>query len=554
MVPIYALSIYINHTSANHIKDKLIQSKMSQNQFFMSSFESEIVHLMELQDEFISDRDLHNFALSSATMGEFEKLTAILRIQGKLKMITGKYIETVNLYYPSLNLLISPNEINEPTAEQLESLQQSTVTVGPKMTLWNNKLLLGVPYQVGSDVHGQPFFLFGIELSIPKIEDALLKFIKANNGETAHFINVDENWIVSGNREDPDQPFINEYVKKHIRDNQTNHGEIEVNGEKYLAAYGYSNYINVALATYVPKERIFSPLKKYSFLVWLVSITVFFMLCLYSFWLYRLIHQPLHVLVRAARRMEGGDLDMELHYKKNDEFGYIYQQLNDIIGNIKVLIRENHEQKTLVQHAELKQLQAQINPHFLYNTYFILYRMARSKDTDNLITYTKYLGDYFKYITRNTFDEISLLEEVNHAKNYAKIQSVRFYHRIEVHFEDLPHEMQFVAIPGMLLQPILENAYEHGFNDTLNGGKLNIFYASEDDYNLIVVEDNGKGMTQVDIASTNKSLQSPATDIKVTGMINVHRRMRLKFGGESGVEVLAADSGGLRVVLRIPKS
>lgn len=245
---------------------------------------------------------------------------------------------------------------------------------------------------------------------------------------------------------------------------------------------------------------------------------------------------------------------MELHYKKNDEFGYIYQQLNDIIGNIKVLIRENHEQKTLVQHAELKQLQAQINPHFLYNTYFILYRMARSKDTDNLITYTKYLGDYFKYITRNTFDEISLLEEVNHAKNYAKIQSVRFYHRIEVHFEDLPHEMQFVAIPGMLLQPILENAYEHGFNDTLNGGKLNIFYASEDDYNLIVVEDNGKGMTQVDIASTNKSLQSPATDIKVTGMINVHRRMRLKFGGESGVEVLAADSGGLRVVLRIPKS
>src|SRR5690606_13977204 len=99
------------------------------------------------------------------------------------------------------------------------------------------------------------------------------------------------------------------------------------------------------------------------------------------------------------------------------------------------LIHQVYEQQLRAQSSELKQLQSQINPHFLYNTYFILYRLAKLNDNESIARFSHYLGDYFQYITRNASEDIPLEMEFKHAMTYAEIENIRFNNRIQVHFE-----------------------------------------------------------------------------------------------------------------------
>jgi two-component system sensor histidine kinase YesM len=124
---------------------------------------------------------------------------------------------------------------------------------------------------------------------------------------------------------------------------------------------------------------------------------------IYSFSAYKFIHKPLLELVRAFHKVESGDLQVSINHDSDNEFGYLYKRFNDMVKNLNMLIDQVYNQKILMQRAELKQLQSQINPHFLYNSLFMINTMARIGD-DNLITFTKYLGEYFRFVTRNSSD------------------------------------------------------------------------------------------------------------------------------------------------------
>ena len=115
-----------------------------------------------------------------------------------------------------------------------------------------------------------------------------------------------------------------------------------------------------------------------------------------------------------------------------------------------------------MQNIELKQLQSQINPHFLYNSFFNIYRLAKDEDYENLTCFTQYLGSYYQYITRSASDEVSLLDEYNHAKTYCNIQQMRFHNRLELKMAPLPEAFAGYRVPRLIMQPIIENAFEHG--------------------------------------------------------------------------------------------
>lgn len=139
-----------------------------------------------------------------------------------------------------------------------------------------------------------------------------------------------------------------------------------------------------------------------------------------------MIHQPLKNLIQNFRNIEKGNFDIALKYPLNDEFGYLYDQFNSTVHQLDILVHEVYEQQYRVSLSELRHLQSQINPHFLYNTYFILYRMAKLRDHENLILLANYLGEYFQFITRDGAAEIPFEKEAKHAKNYLDIQTMRF--------------------------------------------------------------------------------------------------------------------------------
>ncbi|PIB49060.1 hypothetical protein AOA60_29080, partial [Pseudomonas sp. 2822-17] len=120
---------------------------------------------------------------------------------------------------------------------------------------------------------------------------------------------------------------------------------------------------------------------------------------------------------------EKGGLDQPIEHSKKDEFGFLYDRYNKMMRRLKVLIDQDYKQKMMMQKAELKQLQSQINPHFLYNSFFILNSLAKIEDTERIELFTNMLGEYFRFITKNGESEVPLVDEIKHARTYTEIQS-----------------------------------------------------------------------------------------------------------------------------------
>ncbi|MBO9599869.1 MAG: histidine kinase, partial [Cohnella sp.] len=208
-----------------------------------------------------------------------------------------------------------------------------------------------------------------------------------------------------------------------------------------------------------------------------------------------------------------------------------------------------YEEQLRLQQAELKQLQAQINPHFLYNTYFILYRLAKLQDNESIAQFSQYLGEYFQYITRNGVDNVSLEMEFRHAQTYAQIQNIRFKNRIRVEFEELREPYRSILVPQLILQPLLENAYMHGLEARRKAGLIRVAVGEENGMIRITVEDNGDKLTDEKLASLQASLLVQGAEHEYTGLLNVNRRLQLRFGSEYGVHVRRGELGGLSVTL-----
>ncbi len=210
------------------------------------------------------------------------------------------------------------------------------------------------------------------------------------------------------------------------------------------------------------------------------------------------------------------------------------------------------KQQILVSKANLKQLQSQINPHFMYNSYFILYRPIKRKDDANALKLAEYLGKFFQYVTRNADDEKKLSEEIDQARNYAVIQQFRFREAVDIQIDDVPDTIASVYVPRLILQPILENAFNYVYEVT--EGQTMVLRISYDvrSANLFdVIVENGGSIEESTIESIRERLKDPNDKIETTALVNIHRRLQIYYGKESGLLVDRSALGGLRVTLHI---
>ena len=245
-------------------------------------------------------------------------------------------------------------------------------------------------------------------------------------------------------------------------------------------------------------------------------------------------------------------MDFEIVHKHRDEFKYIYERFNSMLINLRLLIDQVYIQKILVQKAELRQLQTQINPHFLYNSFFILHRWIKYGYTDGAIQFSYQLGNYFQFLTRNSADEVPLSLEIEHARTYIDIQAIRFSNKLDVHFEELQAEYYSIMVPRLILQPIIENAFNHGLENIVDRMILSIKFTQSGNMLNIIVEDNGNVLEDSVIERMKQALDDESGSNEITGMVNIHRRIRSKFGKECGVSLARSELGGLKVIISIP--
>jgi anti-sigma regulatory factor (Ser/Thr protein kinase) len=212
-----------------------------------------------------------------------------------------------------------------------------------------------------------------------------------------------------------------------------------------------------------------------------------------------------------------------------------------------------YEQQLAVEKARFKQLQSQITPHFLYNSFYQIYRLGKMGDTDLTSELSLQLSRYYQYITRDRDDIVPLHMEVEHARNYAAIQNIRFGSRITCVILETPAEYRDLMVPKLILQPLLENAYEHGLEAREAPSRISVSFQIDNDNILIRVENDGSAPDDEILADLQEKLDKVAITDETTGILNINQRLVYLYGGAPRLRVKKAEIGGFCAELSLKK-
>lgn len=546
------ISIYINLQSENNAKDKIVRSYLAKAELFISTFAGDIERVASTQDQFVTDMSLLMLCSAPKTMDDFVKYTTLNDLQWSLMclMASSEYVDDVCLQIPSIERTISIAGIDELNENEYEATQALKKKRDELLVATENDLVIVLSYP--ETLKKKPQFNLIVSISKEKIAKSMRAFF-SESGAGSVLVGNNGVWMVA--TEDEVGGAVLEQMELAGVDIFSTSSQglqyIRVGDQRYWTMRYYARDIGASIVEYVPDELMLGQLSTYQY--WYLCLTglSILLLGLYAYWANKRFGSPMKRLLYAFKRVEAGELEYSISHKSNDEFAYLYAQFNSMTQKIEYLVRQVYEQRIMRQQAELKQLQYQINPHFLYNSIYLIYNLASLQDSQSVMRLSEHLGGYYKYITRKSSDRVPLQEEVAHMLDYIQIQSIRFVDRIRAEVEEVPEDCANALVPPLFLQPIVENAYSHGLEHMEYGGLIRVAFSREGNMLLVTVEDSGRGIESIKMSELQQAIDAPIGDSYTTGLINVHRRLRILYGDAGGLSLCQGELGGLRVTVRI---
>ena len=271
------------------------------------------------------------------------------------------------------------------------------------------------------------------------------------------------------------------------------------------------------------------------------------------------ISRPIEKLRRMASKIAGGDFHSRVSMKRDGELSELADSMNSMARQIELLIQRSIEEERSLKISEMKTLQAQITPHFLYNTLDAIIWAAESHRSDDVIKLVTALSSFFRITLSHGVDFIPLRNEIQHVENYLIIQQMR-YSDILQYAIDADGEILDSVVLKLLLQPLVENAIYHGIRRKRGGrGFVSVSAKNGQDCISFCVSDTGVGMGPETLAGARALMREGPGDkedgVRKSGygLFNVNRRLELYYGPECGLSV-ESDAGGTTVSFRLPKS
>ncbi len=281
------------------------------------------------------------------------------------------------------------------------------------------------------------------------------------------------------------------------------------------------------------------------------------------------ITRPLTKLAKQAEQVGQGDFDIDfIEVNSNDEVGVMATAFNKMIKSLNEYVvheREQMENESRLKESQLRTenslkeaqlifLQSQINPHFLYNTLNAGGQLAMMEGAEKTCLFIEKLADFFRYNVKRTGETSTLCEEIDQLETYLHIINVRFSN--EIHYtKTIEGNIEGVVLPGVLLQPLVENAINHGLHETTGEKRVILTVREQPERFVVTVADNGKGMTAGEIASVGGGERVSAQGVRRgTGLRNVIERLKLFYKREDVFEIRSDGPGtGTSVSIFIPR-
>lgn len=317
----------------------------------------------------------------------------------------------------------------------------------------------------------------------------------------------------------------------------------------YQEIYKKNEITNWGILVLIPENELLSEEKGFWYMnISLILIEFFILLFLSLKIIERYVNKPVKKLVFYMKEAENGNFDERIQPGSKDEFSYLFKAYNIMVKKIKGLIQELYEEKLLKKEAELKMLQEQINPHFLYNTLDSINWMAKANNVDEISNIVVSLSDYYRTIFNKGRNYINVAQMMDSVRDYLYIYKFRFKDMLNYEVQTVG-EIADIYLLNFLLQPIVENALVHGIDK--KNGFVKVTCKLEDELLHFYVEDNGKGMSEEKLKLLLASLknQSNTTD---SGLRNVYKRIKLFYGEQYGLDIKSGPDYGTCVEMVIP--
>ncbi|WP_248930316.1 cache domain-containing sensor histidine kinase [Paenibacillus hamazuiensis] len=268
--------------------------------------------------------------------------------------------------------------------------------------------------------------------------------------------------------------------------------------------------------------------------------------------------QPIKNLLRYISQIQSGNMQVDIKVTSNDEIGILARRFRQMMQTINNLIMREYKLDIANKTNQLKALQAQINPHFLYNSLQSIGTLALQHDAPKIYSLLSSLAKMMRYSMNTNETLVPLKFEIDHVKSYLQLQMQRFENELSVTFDIDPQTLS-TEVPKMILQPLVENYFKHGFDPREKTGELKIASSFADEAFLqITVEDNGRGMEPEQLEDLQNRLmrdEYPGEAVSGSiGLVNVKSRLALYYEGQSRIELERREPSGLKVTLAIPLS
>ncbi|KQO18376.1 sensor histidine kinase [Paenibacillus sp. Leaf72] len=329
----------------------------------------------------------------------------------------------------------------------------------------------------------------------------------------------------------------------------------KVNNEPTFLSQKKSSYTGWMYYNIVPYNHIFETV------VWLKNSLVivysltFIVVVAIGMAFARSLTRPIRQLISQMKEVQYGDLDsMDASmsapaFQQMDEVGLLQRTYRMMITRINTLIKENYANQLIIKETEFKALQAQINPHFLYNALDSIHWLAKKNAQQQISSMVVSLG----YLLRSSIslkqNVITVAEELETVKHYITIQKYRFQNRLDFHM-DVPASCYAAAIPKLTLQPLLENAVQYGLEPMIEPCTIRLYAEWGEGKLALIVEDGGPGMEE---AYVQRVLSGEAeTRGNGIGILNIKNRIKLAFGESYGLGIDSRAGGGTKVSVLIP--
>ena len=268
------------------------------------------------------------------------------------------------------------------------------------------------------------------------------------------------------------------------------------------------------------------------------------------------ITRPIRELCGVTRQISEGDFSARAGVKTQDEVSQLADSVNEMSEHLEVMVSQIKEDERKMRHAELRLLQEQINPHFLYNTLDTIIWLIEGNLPEQAVDMVVSLSDFFRLVLSHGKEFISIRDEELHILSYLKIQQVRYQDILDYEISIAP-ELYPYRILKLTLQPLVENALYHGIKYKRAMGKITITGSMirENGENRIClsVKDNGVGMNEEELRRLQKEIVRPCQETESGfGLANVNERLRMNFGMEYGLTIMSKQGEGTEVQVMIP--